>query len=231
MRAHQPGASNETTGNDGDDNDADYDRREYELAELGLPNDGYDYFQHLRDVGSQYMSTLPPEATMASTVFLPENVTVYKRGVDALDKQRMSLAASRVRVKDVAELDHATSSALDVDNAGILVADADTEIDLEIIHALNHIEDEQLEELGDDFFLLANDGFGWRAGAHREASHRPQWQTHVLKLAPTLVERSSKIWSDDDDDDDDDDGDFDDDDDDDERYSDEDTSMTKITLQ
>jgi hypothetical protein len=154
MRAHQL----EREDANGATADDEYDRREYELAELGLPNDGYDYFQHLRDVGSQYMSTLPREATVASTEFLPENVTVYKRGVDALDKQRMSLAAAHVRVKDVAELDHATSSALDVDNAGIVVADADTEIDLELIHALNHIEEEELEELGDDFFLLANDG-------------------------------------------------------------------------
>lgn len=136
----------------------DYDRREWELAELGLPNDGYDYFQHLRDAGEQFMSTLPAEASVASTAFVPENVTVYKRGVDALDEMRMSVPASRIRVKDVAQLDHATYAALDVENNGVIVADADTEIDLDIIHALHNIEEEQLEELGDDFFLLANDG-------------------------------------------------------------------------
>jgi hypothetical protein len=217
----------------------DYDRREWELAELGLPNDGYDYFQHLRDAGQQFMSTLPAEATVASTAFVPENVTVYKRGVDAIDEMRMSVPASRIRVKDVAQLDHATFSALDVDNNGVIVADADTEIDLDIIHALHNIEEEQLEELGDDFFLLANDGLvGGPQLTKSRLSAAAQANARAQARADARREMLEDLDDDDDGDEDDDDGEFyseddfdndgDDDDDDDDDDNDDDGELPRI---
>lgn len=48
--AMQAGAAAPPAADGGGADDA-YNRRDYEFGELGLPNDGYDYSQHMREIG------------------------------------------------------------------------------------------------------------------------------------------------------------------------------------
>ena len=199
-----------TTTTIDDDLSSSYNRAEWELAELGLPNDGYDYLQHLRDAGSAFMSTLPAHASAASVFFVPEQSVVYKQQVDDVDEHRMSIAAAAVRVHNISHLDEAQQRKIDIESTGVIVADAALgEDDLDILEALEQLDDDGQEELGDDFVLLANDGL---VGGPTLTTERLTMLTDA-QLRARADARREMLGEHDNDDDDNDDDDFDDDDD------------------
>merc|ERR1719197_586415 len=58
---------------DGDDSANDYDRSQWDLGEFGFANDGYDYSQHMRQLGDgRYETSVPASVLSVLPSFVPE---------------------------------------------------------------------------------------------------------------------------------------------------------------
>eukprot|EP00762_Andalucia_godoyi_P001094 ANDGO_02106.mRNA.1 Protein LTV1 homolog len=118
-----------------------------EIVELGLPDDGYDYSQHLRTISSTSGGVyINAEYTEDELNELSTRIRVNRRVLDA----------RRVRVSSICDEEDVADEDMEDD----MVEDLDAEMgDAEIDHVLA-AEDEAFEELEDDFVLKASGGAG-----------------------------------------------------------------------
>ncbi|KAI5055163.1 hypothetical protein GOP47_0030308 [Adiantum capillus-veneris] len=135
-----------------------------EMLELGFPDDGYNYLQHVRDVG--------PSGRIGS--FVPSN----RVRLDTLRPDIKAFDASKVQVPSSAE--ESESNALCASGgARRLRGPVSKVVDSDVAALLDKEDDISLvsgDELEDDFVVLANEGvddFSLEESASEEDDHQP----------------------------------------------------------
>lgn len=156
--AHVPGFDPDTEEGEEDDDEReeqgkgrgrrDSSEQRLELLELGFPDDGYDYLQHLREVGTS--------GRIGS--FVPTN---HVR-LDPLRADVKAFDASKVQVLSSAEENVNDSNALIVSGSVRRIkGPASKVIDSDVAALLDKDDNESLisgDELEDDFVAMANEG-------------------------------------------------------------------------
>ncbi|KAL2610403.1 hypothetical protein R1flu_028976 [Riccia fluitans] len=165
-----------------------------ELIELGFPDDGYDYLQHLRKIGTPGLGG----AFVPANRFEPK---VLRADVKAYDDTNVQVERTNEEGKE------AERRAIEIVSSSSRVVrkplSKEGVLDADILAALENSDGSQFDsadELEDEFVILANDGIEERASSANVASGSGRSQGAALSAKPSHTQESDDEFDDEDDD-------------------------------